>query len=153
VVVVVESAEHWNYHDRPGVMGGAMDWRVFVQSRRGVRYIRFAKATGRDGPIADSCCGEPLPDDVPIDGVAVAEQVLRCLLPGKGFGDLPRNPFGRGCERHCEDTPAIMVQDRERIEAPETDCRHNEQIHRGDSGVVAEEGLPVLARWRQPRTM
>jgi hypothetical protein len=46
-----------------------------------------------------------------------------------------------------------MVQDRERIEEPETDCRHNEQIHRGDSGVVAEEGLPVLARWRQPRTM
>jgi hypothetical protein len=57
---------------------------------------------GRDGPIADTDYGEPLPDDVPIEGVAVAEQVLRCLLPGKGFGDLPRNSFGRGmgCDRH-----------------------------------------------------
>jgi hypothetical protein len=92
-VVAVESTEHWNCHDRPGVMGGAMDWRVFVQSRRGVRYIRFAKATGRDGPIADAHCGEPLPDDAPIDCVAVAKQVLRCLLAREGLRRSAAQPI------------------------------------------------------------
>jgi hypothetical protein len=27
----MEATEHRNCYDRPGVMGGAMDWRVFVQ--------------------------------------------------------------------------------------------------------------------------
>lgn len=45
---------------------------------------------GRDRAIADTHCGEALTDDVPIDAVAAAEQVFRCLLPRKGFGDLPR---------------------------------------------------------------
>jgi hypothetical protein len=30
-VVIMETAEHWNCCDRAGVMGCAMDWRVFVQ--------------------------------------------------------------------------------------------------------------------------
>jgi hypothetical protein len=41
-----------------------------------------------------------------------------------------------------------MVQDRERIEEPETDRLHNEQIHRGDPGVVAgtsSSSSPVAA--------
>jgi hypothetical protein len=72
------------------------------------------------GPIADTHRGEPLPVVVPIDGVAVAKRLLRSLLPWKGFRDLSRDPFGRGtgCECHWEDTPAIIVQDRECIKEP-----------------------------------
>ena len=33
--MVMEATEHWNCCDRPGVMGGAMDWRVFVQRETG----------------------------------------------------------------------------------------------------------------------
>ncbi len=100
--------------------------------------------------ITDSHSGETLPGGVPVNTVTVSEQISRCLLPGEGFGDLPRNPLGCGMRSDChsENAPGRMVQDHEPIEEPEADRRHDEEIHRGDAGgVVAQEGLPALARW------
>src|SRR5258707_13470728 len=41
----------------------------------------------------------------------------------------------------------MMAEDDQNIEEAEADRRHHEQIHRGDAGgMVAQEGLPALAR-------
>jgi hypothetical protein len=41
----------------------------------------------------------------------------------------------------------MMAEDDQHIEETEADRRHHEQIHRGDAGgVVAQKGLPALAR-------
>jgi hypothetical protein len=41
----------------------------------------------------------------------------------------------------------MMAEDDQHIEEAEADRRHHEQIHRGDAGgVVAQKGLPALAR-------
>src|SRR6476661_3844454 len=43
--------------------------------------------------------------------------------------------------------PPAMPHDQQAIEQPERDCRHDEQIHRGDAiGVIVEECLPSLGR-------
>jgi hypothetical protein len=63
--------------------------------RRGVRYIRFAKAPGGNGPTADTHRGEPMPDDVPIDGVAVAEQVFAGSLAREGLRPSAAQPIRR----------------------------------------------------------
>ena len=40
-----------------------------------------------------------------------------------------------------------MPHDQQAIEQPERDCRHHEQVHRGDAiGMIAEERLPALGR-------
>ena len=93
-------------------------------------------------PVMDPHGGEALPDNVPIDAIAISKQILRCVLPGEGFGNLPRNPLGgrMGGDRRRDDATAMMVQDHEPIEEAKVDRRHDEQIHRGDAdGVVAKE--------------
>jgi hypothetical protein len=74
--------------------------------------------TGRNRSIADTHGSAPLADDIPIQAVTVAEQILWCLLPGKGIGDLLGNPFGSrmgsDCKRH--DPPAIVSDDYKGIE-------------------------------------
>src|SRR6476646_8696436 len=43
--------------------------------------------------------------------------------------------------------PPAMPHDQQAIEQPERDCRHDEQIHRGDAvGMIVEECLPSLGR-------
>src|ERR1700737_4076030 len=50
-------------------------------------------------------CGRPVPDahgaqsardETAIDPVAIADEVVRSLIPGKSFRYLTCNPFGRG---------------------------------------------------------
>src|ERR1700694_4332756 len=44
--------------------------------------------------------------------------------------------------------PPAMPHDQQAIEQPERDCRHHEQVHRGDAvDMIAEECLPPLG-WR-----
>src|SRR3977135_1379967 len=45
------------------------------------------------------------------------------------------------------DLSSAMPHDQQAIEQTERDCRHDEQIHRGDAvGMIAEERLPPLGR-------
>src|SRR3979411_2119117 len=87
-------------------------------------------------------------DDAAIDPVAIADEVVRSLIPGKGLCYLTGNPF---CRRICSDVgpdelSAAEPDDDEGIKQVETDSWNNEQIHGGNvRRVVAQEGSPSLA--------
>jgi hypothetical protein len=104
-----------------------------------------------------SWCGRLVPDahgaqsardDAAIDPVAIADEVVRSLIPRKGLGYLTCNPFG--CRIYCDVGPdeisAAESDDDEGIEQVETDRWNNEQVHGGNvRRVVAQEGPPSLA--------
>src|SRR6476646_9104189 len=85
-----------------------------------------------------SWCGRLVPnahgaqsagDNAAIDPVAIADQVVRSLIPRKGLRDLTRNPF---CRRICrgvdpDEFSAVQPDDDEGIEQVETDSRDNER--------------------------
>src|SRR6478752_5668631 len=109
-----------------------------------------------------SWCGRLVPnahgaqsagDNAAIDPVAIADQVVRSLIPRKGLRDLTRTPF---CRRICrgvdpDEFSAVQPDDDEGIEQVETDSRDNEQIHRGNiRRVITQKGPPPLAWWSSP---
>src|SRR3984893_10529833 len=98
-----------------------------------------------DAHGAQSAC-----DDAAIDPVAIADEVVRSLIPGKCFRYLTCNPFGRGicCDVDPDEVSAVEPDDDEGIEQVETDSWNNEQVHGGDvRRVVTQEGSPSLAGW------
>src|SRR5260370_25899241 len=104
-------------------------------------------------------CGRPVPDahgaqsgrdDAAIDPVAIADEVVRCLIPGKCLRYLTCNPFGRRicCDVGPDEVSAAEPDDDEGIEQIETDSWNNEQVHGGNvRRVVTQEGSPSLAGW------
>jgi hypothetical protein len=48
----------------------------------------------RDRPISNTHHAEPALDRQTIGGVAVTDEVARCLIPWERFGDLPGDPLG-----------------------------------------------------------
>src|SRR5471030_2478978 len=88
------------------------------------------------------------PDDAAIDPVAIADEVVRSLIPRKRLRYLTCNPF---CRRICCDVDpdqisAVEPDNDEGIEQVETDSWNNEQVHGGDvRRVVTQEGPPSLA--------
>src|SRR5437868_1136999 len=96
-----------------------------------------------DAHGAQSAC-----DDAAIDPVAIADEVVRGLIPRKRLRDLTCNPFGRGicCDVDPDEVSAIEPDDDEGIEQVETDRWNNEQVHGGNvRRVVTQEGPPSLA--------
>src|ERR1700710_1319486 len=105
------------------------------------------------------CCGRLVPnahgaqsarDDAAIDPVAIADEVVRSLIPWKGLRYLTCNPFGRGicCDVDPDEVSAVEPDNDEGIEQVETDRWNNEQVHGGDvRRVVTQEGSPSLAGW------
>src|ERR1700674_4361534 len=104
-------------------------------------------------------CGRPVPDahgaqsardDAAIDPVAIADEVVRSLIPGKRLRYLTCNPF---CRRICcnvdpDEVSAVEPDDDEGIEQVETDSWNNEQVHSGNvRRVVAHEDSSSLAGW------
>src|SRR5580700_749307 len=89
-------------------------------------------------------------DDAAIDPVAIADEVLRSLIPRKRLRYLTCNPF---CRRICRDVDpdevsAVEPDNDEGIEQVETDSWNNEQFHGGNvRRVVTQEGSPSLAGW------
>ena len=108
-----------------------------ILPRRGWRGRFVPDAHG-----AKSAC-----DNAPIDPIPIADEVVRSLIPGKGFCYLTCNPF---CRRICSDVgphelSAAEADDDEGIKQVETDSWNNEQIHGGNvRRVVAQEGAPGL---------
>src|ERR1700731_2037265 len=100
--------------------------------------------------VPDAHGAQSAGDDAAIDPVAIADEVVRSLIPGKCLRYLTCNPFGRGicCDVDPDKVSAAEPDDDEGIEQVETDRWNNEQVHGGDARrVVAQEGSPSLAGW------
>src|SRR6202049_1771632 len=85
--------------------------------------------------------------------IPIADQIAGKLLPSAGFCYLVCDPFRGRMRRYSEpyDLSSAMPHDQQTIEQTERDCRHDEQIHRGDAvGMIAEERLPPLGRRFSP---
>src|SRR6202165_2355870 len=101
-----------------------------------------------NGPIPDAHGAQSAHDDATIDPVAIADEVMRSLIPGKCLRYLTCNPFGRRicCDVDPDEVSAVEPDDDEGIEQVETDSWNNEQVHGGNvRRVVAQEGSPSLA--------
>src|SRR5437588_9528430 len=98
--------------------------------------------------VPDAHGAQSAPDDAAIDPVAIADEVVRSLIPGKCFRYLTCNLFGRGISRDVDpdEVSAGEPDDDEGIEQVETDRWNNEQVHGGNvRRVVTQEGPPSLA--------
>ena len=58
--------------------------------------------TGRDWLVANSHRAQTAGDNSTVNLVTVADQVTWGLVPGKGFGDLLRDPVRRRMRRHID---------------------------------------------------
>ena len=98
--------------------------------------------------VPDAHGAQSARDDAAIDPVAIADEVVRGLIPGKCLRYLTCNPFGRGicCDVDPDEVSAVWPDDDEGIEQLETDSWNNEQVHGGNVRcVVTQEGPPSLA--------
>src|ERR1700676_4546357 len=100
--------------------------------------------------VPDAHGAQSARDDAAIDPVAIADEVVRSLIPGKCLRYLTCNPFGRGicCDVDPDEISAVEPDDDEGIEQVETDSLNDEKVHGGNGWrVVMQEGSPSLA-WR-----
>jgi hypothetical protein len=103
---------------------------------------------GRSWSIADAHGSHPAGDGGAVGTIIVANDVSRCLIPGKSLSDLPGDPLGGwvGGDVGPDQTASLKVDNRQPIEKLEADGRHDKHIYGGDvRGVIAEKGLPA---WR-----
>jgi hypothetical protein len=88
-------------------------------------------------------------EDIAIGSIAIADQIVGSPFPAESFRNLICNPFcGRmRCDGEPYDLSSAVPHDQQSIEQTKRDCRHDEQIHRGDAvGMIAKERLPTLRR-------
>src|SRR3984893_8560202 len=100
--------------------------------------------------VPDAHGAQSARDDAAIDPVAIADEVVRSLVPRKCFRYLTCNPFGRRVCRVVDpdQVSAVEPDDDEGIEQVETDSWNNEQVHGGNvRRVVTQEDSPSLAGW------
>src|SRR6267154_1969457 len=84
-------------------------------------------------------------EDIAIGLIAIADQIVGSPFPAEGFRNLICNPFcGRmRCDAEPYDLSSAVPHDQQSIKQTKRDCRHDEQIHRGD----AHSGLAMLISW------
>ena len=88
-----------------------------------------------------------------ISSIAIPDHIARDLLPAKSLGQLIGDPFGCGVrgDPKPQDLPPAMSHNQQAIEQPERDCRHHEQVHRGDPvSMITKERFPSLRGRRPP---
>src|SRR5215468_7087548 len=110
----------------------------------------------RDRPVANAHGLQPPGDRGAIRGVAVTDEVARCLIPWEGFGDLLGDPLGGWicCHIGPDEPSPLQTQDEQPVKQFEPDRRHDEQIDAGDvGGVIAQESLPAWRAWAATRDM
>src|ERR1700681_3705748 len=104
---------------------------------------------GRCGRLVPDAHGaQSAPNDAAIYPVAIADEVVRSLIPRKRLRYLTCNPFCRRicCDVDPDQVSAVEPDNDEGIEQVETDSWNNEQVHGGDvRRVVTQEGPPSLA--------
>ena len=79
--------------------------------------------------------------------VVVANEIFRCSVPGKRFGDLARQPLGRRIAGHREpQQPPPLVPENQKCEKLlERNRRNHKQINRRNPlRMIAKEALPGL---------
>ena len=101
----------------------------------------------RRGPVPDPHCSHTSLECNTECSVVVANEIFRCTVPGKRFGDLVRQPLGRRIAGHREpQQPPPLVPENQKCEKLlERNCWNHKQINRRNSfHVIADEGLPGL---------
>jgi len=103
----------------------------------------------RGGPIPDAHrsyagleCGAK-------GSVLVANEIFRCAVPRKRFGDLARKPLCRWVSGHRnpQQLPPSMAENKKREQLLKGNRRNHKEINRCDAvSVVVKEGLPCLRR-------
>src|SRR3954464_3033100 len=91
-------------------------------------------------------------ENLSINPVTIANEILRRTISATCFIHLTRDPLGR---RVCgyidpEDPTSIMFKDQQSIQKSKRDRRNHEQIDRGDPLCMIEEECPPALRWRTP---
>src|SRR5450759_4586526 len=78
---------------------------------------------------AQSAC-----DDIAVDMISIANQILRSVIPRECLCCLARNPFRRrmSCYIDPDEDSSVQSDDDKGIEQIETNGWYNEQIHGGD---------------------
>jgi hypothetical protein len=100
-------------------------------------------------PIPNAHHPKAADENFTIRAIPIADQIAGKLLPSAGFRYLVCDPFRGRMRRYSEpyDLSSAMPHDQQTIEQTERDCRHDEQIDRGNAvGMIAEERLPPLGR-------
>src|SRR6202048_3038060 len=98
--------------------------------------------------VPDAHGAQSARDDAAIDLVAIADEVVRSLIPRKGLRYLTCNPLRRRicCDVDPDEVSAAEADDDEGIEQIEADGRDDKQVHGGNLWrVVTQEGPPSLA--------
>src|SRR6202166_2676070 len=98
--------------------------------------------------VPDAHGAQSARDDAAMDPVAIADEVVRSLIPGKCLRYLTCNPFRRRicCDVDPDEVSAAEPHDNEGIEQVEADGRDDKQVHGGNVWrVVTQEGPPSLA--------
>src|SRR5712671_2464521 len=74
------------------------------------------------------------------------------MLPAASLSELIGDPFGRWMCSNSEpqELPPAMPHNQQAIERPERDCRHHEQVHRGDPISMVTKERPPSLRGRNP---
>src|ERR1700755_590635 len=86
---------------------------------------------GRCGRLVPNAHGaQSARDDAAIDPVAIADEVVRSLIPGKCLRDLTCNPFGcrAACDIDPDEVSAVEPDDDQAIEQVDTNSWNNEQV-------------------------
>src|SRR5258708_18937987 len=81
--------------------------------------------------VPDAHGAQSARDDAAIDPGAIADEVVRSFIPGKGFRYLTCHPFCRRicCDVDPDQVSAVQPNDDEGIEEVEADSRDNEHAH------------------------
>src|SRR3979490_1816736 len=110
--------------------------------------IAILPRRGRCGRLVPDAHGaQSARDDAAIDPVAIADEVVRSLIPRKCLRYLMCNPFCRRicCDVDPDEVSAVEPDNDEGIEQVETDSWNNEQVHGGNvRRVVTQESSPSL---------
>src|SRR5215813_8291840 len=100
-----------------------------------------------NGFVADAHGSSAACDRNTVNPVSIADQVAWGLIPGEGFGNLPRNPFGgRVCGHVDPDKLAPSQPDNDQnVQQVKANGRNHEQVHGCNlRQMVAQEGAPAL---------
>src|SRR6202171_6078631 len=98
--------------------------------------------------VPDAHGAQSARDDAAIDPVAIADEVVRSLIPGKCLRYLMCNPFCRRicCDVDSDEASAVEPDDDEGIEQVEPDSGNNKQLDGADDRrVFTQEGPQSLA--------
>src|SRR6266481_821354 len=89
------------------------------------------------------------PEGIAEDSIAVAQQVARELVKGKGFSQLLSRPLRSGMGGHIEvqNATPVMGQYQEHVKNLETDGGHSKEVDRDQLlDVILQERAPGLSR-------